>query len=133
MLDAAALAQFQQQWGTYRKLVEGDCLAQREVGAILRQTLSKVFTQPFSFLDIACGDASMMKAALDGTKVRHYHGIDLSQPALQLAAANLRDMPFAVDQTTAISWKRCSADPSMPTRRGAACRFTTCRPTTSYA
>jgi len=97
VLDAAALAQFQQQWGTYRKLVEGDCLAQREVGAILRQTLSKVFTQPFSFLDIACGDASMMTAALDGTKVRHYHGIDLSQPALQLAAANLRDMPFAVD------------------------------------
>jgi Methyltransferase domain len=97
VLDAAALAQFQQQWGTYRKLVEGDCLAQREVGAILRQTLSKVFTQPFSFLDIACGDASMMKAALDGTKVRHYHGIDLSQPALELATANLRDMPFAVD------------------------------------
>jgi SAM-dependent methyltransferase len=39
----------------------------------------------------------MMKAALPGTKVRHYHGIDLSQPALDLAAGNLADMPFAVD------------------------------------
>jgi 2-polyprenyl-3-methyl-5-hydroxy-6-metoxy-1,4-benzoquinol methylase len=97
VLDAKALAQFQQQWGTYRKLVEGDCLAQRKVGAILRETLNQVFKQPFSFLDIACGDASMMKAALDGTNVRHYHGIDLSQPALELAAANLRDMPFAID------------------------------------
>jgi 2-polyprenyl-3-methyl-5-hydroxy-6-metoxy-1,4-benzoquinol methylase len=97
VLDAAALAQFQQQWGTYRKLVEGDCLAQRAVSAILRQTLSKVFTEPFSFLDIACGDASMMKAAIEGTNVRHYHGIDLSQSALELAAANLRNMPFAVD------------------------------------
>ena len=30
-----------------------------------------------------------MKAVLPGTQVRHYHGIDLSQPALELAAANL--------------------------------------------
>jgi hypothetical protein len=97
VLDAAALAQFQQQWGTYRKLVEGDCLAQRQVSAILRQTLQRFFPRPFSILDIACGDASMMRAALDGTSVRHYHGIDLSQPALELAAANLRNMPFAVD------------------------------------
>jgi hypothetical protein len=93
VLDAGALAQFQQQWGTYRKLVESDCLAQREVGAILRRTLNQAFTKPFSFLDIACGDASMMTAALDGTN----HGIDLSQPALELAAANLRYVPFAVD------------------------------------
>ena len=39
----------------------------------------------------------MMKAALRGTKVRHYHGIDLSKPALELAAANLAGMPFEVD------------------------------------
>jgi cyclopropane fatty-acyl-phospholipid synthase-like methyltransferase len=83
--------------GTYRKLVEGDCLSQREISAILRETLNQVFTRSFSFLDIACGDASMMTAALRGTNVHHYHGIDLSQPALELAAANLRDMPFAVD------------------------------------
>ena len=38
-----------------------------------------------------------MKTALAGTKVRHYHGIDLSEPALELAAANLAAMPFQVD------------------------------------
>ena len=97
VVDAAALGQFQQQWATYGKLVESDCLSQREVGGILRQTLNDVFKAPFSFLDIACGDASMMKAALRGTKVRHYHGIDLSQPALELAAANLAGLPFEVD------------------------------------
>jgi ubiquinone/menaquinone biosynthesis C-methylase UbiE len=97
VLDAAALEQFQQQWATYRKLVESDCLAQREVSGILRETLNEVFKSPFSFLDIACGDASMMKAALPGTKVRHYHGIDLSQAALELAAANLAGLPCAVD------------------------------------
>lgn len=97
VVDAAALKQFQDQWTMYRKLVEGDFLAHREVGNILRITLNEVFTAPFCFLDIACGDASMMKTALCGTKVRHYHGIDLSQPALELAAANLADAPFAVD------------------------------------
>ena len=97
VVDAAALEQFQQQWATYRKLVESDCLAHREVGGILRETLNEVFTSAFSFLDIACGDASMMKAALRGTKVRHYHGIDLSQAALELAAANLAELPFEVD------------------------------------
>ena len=39
----------------------------------------------------------MMKTALRGTKVRHYHGLDLSQPALELAAANLARSPFEVD------------------------------------
>jgi cyclopropane fatty-acyl-phospholipid synthase-like methyltransferase len=97
VVDATALAQFQQQWATYGKLVASDCLSQREVGGILRDTLNEVFKQPFSFLDIACGDASMMKAALRGTNVRHYHGIDLSQAALELAAANLAGLPCAVD------------------------------------
>jgi hypothetical protein len=38
-----------------------------------------------------------MKAALSGTKVEHYHGIDLSEPALELAARNLQGVPFAVE------------------------------------
>ena len=97
VVDAAALAQFQEQWATYRKLVESDCLAHRAVSGLLRETLNGVFTSPFCFLDIACGDASTMKAALRGTQVRHYHGIDLSQAALDLAAANLTDLPFEVD------------------------------------
>ena len=97
VVDAAALAQFQEQWATYRKLVESDCLAHRAVSAILRETLNDAFTSPFCFLDIACGDASIMKAALRGTQVRHYHGIDLSQAALDLAAANLAELPFEVE------------------------------------
>jgi hypothetical protein len=97
VVDAAALGQFQEQWATYRKLVESDCLAHREVSGILRETLNDVFTSPFCFLDIACGDASTMTAALRGTQVRHYHGIDLSQAALELAADNLAELPFEVD------------------------------------
>ena len=97
VVDAAALTQFQQQWATYGKVVAGNWLSHREVGAFLHQTLNDTFARPFDFLDIACGDASMMKTALAGTRLRHYHGIDLSKPALDLAAGNLDGMPFAVD------------------------------------
>jgi SAM-dependent methyltransferase len=45
--------------------------------------------QPFRFLDIACGDASATVNALRGTQIAHYHGIDLSQVALDLAATAL--------------------------------------------
>jgi hypothetical protein len=38
VVDAAALKQFQEQWATYRKVVEGDFLSHREVGDILRAT-----------------------------------------------------------------------------------------------
>ena len=60
-----------------------DALAHKEVGAILHGALTSV-AKPFGFLDIACGDAGQMKRALTGTKASHYHGIDLSEPALEL-------------------------------------------------
>jgi hypothetical protein len=94
--DQAALEQFQQQWATYQKLVDTDSLAHKEVGNLLHGALDGL-SEPFAFLDIACGDAGQMPKALQGTKVRHYHGIDLSEPALELAAKNLDGAPFEVD------------------------------------
>ena len=94
--DAAALEQFQKQWATYQKLVDTDALSHTEVGAILHQNLAAL-SEPFAVLDIACGDAGQMPAALAGTKVRHYHGIDLSKPALELAAKKLASAPFEVE------------------------------------
>ncbi len=66
------------------------------MGKILRDTLQGL-AKPFAFLDIACGDAGQMTRALRGTKVNHYHGIDLSEPALELAAKNLAGAPFEVE------------------------------------
>lgn len=131
VVDAAALAQFQEQWATYRKLIDGDCLAHRAISRILGTILNDVFARPFSFLlDIACGDASIMKPALSRTKVRHYHGIDLSQPALDLAAANLAGAPFAVDLD-----HRDFVEALMrrPAHADAACRSIISRRTTSCA
>src|SRR3990170_257016 len=95
--DEAALEQFQKQWATYQKLVDSDALSHKAVGKILHDVLTASFDRPFAFLDIACGDAGQMSQALAGTTVRHYHGIDLSQPALDLAAKNLAGAPFEVE------------------------------------
>jgi hypothetical protein len=103
--DAGALEQFQKQWATYQKLVDTDALAHKEVGAILHQALAAI-PEPFAFVDIACGDAGQMRAALAGTKVDHYHGIDLSEPALELAAKNLAGVTFASSSITATLSRR---------------------------
>jgi hypothetical protein len=95
--DETALEQFQKQWTTYQKLVDADALSHKAVGKILHEALVGAFARPFSFLDIACGDAGQMSRALAGTAIRHYHGIDLSEPALELAAKQLRDVPFEIE------------------------------------
>ena len=94
--DATAMEQFQKQWRTYQKLVDADALSHREVAERLHAALAAIDTS-FSILDIACGDAGEVKQALAGTEARHYHGIDLSEPALELAEKNLQGCPFEID------------------------------------
>jgi SAM-dependent methyltransferase len=115
IVDAEAIRVFQAQWNIYQKLVDSDDLSHREVGSIVKTVLTQHFAEPFAFLDIACGDASLAKAALAGTPVRHYHGIDLAKPALELAARNLVDQPYDVDLdqrdfVTAIAERKQHAD-----------------------
>jgi ubiquinone/menaquinone biosynthesis C-methylase UbiE len=64
----------------------------REVYGRLRQILIDEAIQPFRFLDIACGDAAATCTALTGLKVGVYHGIDLSQPALDLARESVETL-----------------------------------------
>jgi 23S rRNA A2030 N6-methylase RlmJ len=94
--DQNALQQFQKQWSTYQKLVDADALSHSAAGNLLHDALCALPTT-FAFLDIACGDASQMREVLPGTRCRYYHGIDLSAPALELAAKNLASAPFEVE------------------------------------
>jgi len=82
VVDAAAMEQFQKDWESYQKLVDSDALSHQAAGNILHHALATI-TRSFSFVDIACGDASLTRRALAGTRVNHYHGIDLSEPALR--------------------------------------------------
>jgi hypothetical protein len=91
---------FQRQWQLYRILVDQNYLYHREVYGLLRRVLLDEAPRPFRFLDLACGDASAVVSALEGTPIAHYHGIDLSEAALALAAENLGvlECPVSLEQ-----------------------------------
>ncbi|RWM06022.1 MAG: class I SAM-dependent methyltransferase [Mesorhizobium sp.] len=87
---------FQEMWGIYRKVLDNNYLFHREAYATLRQLLQNQ-RSGFTFLDVACGDASFSAAALAGLPIDRYIGIDLSQTALDEAAANIAGLSCAAE------------------------------------
>ncbi len=87
---------FQRQWNLYRKIIDNDYFSGADVYPVLSRFLSEEMPRPFRFLDLACGDASGIVGALKGTQIAHYHGVDLSLPALELAKRHLLGLPCAV-------------------------------------
>jgi ubiquinone/menaquinone biosynthesis C-methylase UbiE len=82
---------FFSQWEIYRLCIEHNTLFHREVGALLhRELLAR--HEPFTFLDLACGDADLTAAALSETKVSAYTGVDFSAAALALAANKIAEL-----------------------------------------
>jgi ubiquinone/menaquinone biosynthesis C-methylase UbiE len=86
-----AVHAFFSQWDIYRLCIEHNTLFHREVGAILRRELL-ARSEPFTFLDLACGDAELTAVALRGTKTSAYTGVDFSAPALTLAANKITEL-----------------------------------------
>jgi SAM-dependent methyltransferase len=96
LFDGDAMRAFREQWQMYRKAVDHSYLAHREVRDVLHRELVETVNRPFRFLDLACGDASTTVAALQGTQVIEYHGIDLSAPALAIAEKTVESLPCEV-------------------------------------
>ena len=80
---------FDKDWHTYSKVVALNYMFHREVYAELRRLLLAETPQSYSFLDLACGDARATVDATAGTPIASYRGVDLSQPALSIAAKTL--------------------------------------------
>jgi len=113
-MSVPAQALFQQQWQIYRTLVDENYLFHQEAYKCLHQILVEDAVQPFRFLDIACGDATASVAALTGTRIAHYHGIDTSQPALDLAQMALMalDCPVTLERTDFVEALRDRPEPA---------------------
>jgi SAM-dependent methyltransferase len=82
-----SLKAFFTEWQTYRLFKDANFLHHREVAEILHRELARR-VEPFSFLDLASGDASASSEFLRGTKVASYTAVDFSRPALDLAREN---------------------------------------------
>lgn len=98
--EGVAAEFFQRDWAIYRKMVDNNYMFHREAYGRLRQLLLEEVAPGFCFLDIACGDASASITALRDTPIGHYHGIDLSRPALDLARQALAPLacPVTLDE-----------------------------------
>lgn len=93
--DEQALDLFRRQWAVYQKLIDHNYVNHAEVYGILHRLLAD--REPFRLLDLACGDAAAIVGALKGTRVAHYHGVDLAKAPLELARRNLDALGCAVE------------------------------------
>lgn len=82
---------------TYQKVVAANYMAHRQVYEMLRQVLLDEASDGFVFADLACGTAPGSAAALAGSNVARYVGIDISQPSLDVAKEALAALTCPVE------------------------------------
>src|SRR5688572_16925445 len=87
---------FNRQWQTYHRVVDCNYMKHRELAVLLQDYLLAAFRRPYTLLDLGCGDAVFTAQALRGTQLCSYVGVDLSEPALDLARQTLA--PFRCQQ-----------------------------------
>lgn len=86
--DAEAIRAFFNEVTIYDVLVANDYMAHTGIHRALRENLSGL-KEPFSIIDLGCGDASRIAGTLQGLPVRDYFGVDLSSVALRRAEENM--------------------------------------------
>ena len=74
---------------TWQKLVAASYYGHDQVYIALREVLLNEAKDGFVFADLACGTAPRSAAALAGTGVSRYVGVDISKPALDVAKGAL--------------------------------------------
>ena len=84
------VSEFFTMWAIYNKVLTNNYFHHNEIYQAVSTLLAERFEQqPFTLLDLGCGDASFLTQALQGKVIKLYRGFDLSDPALILAAKNI--------------------------------------------
>jgi SAM-dependent methyltransferase len=87
-------------WQTYQKVVAANYMYHREIMADIEVLLRAQFAgRAISVLDLGCGDAATLAPCLQRLALARYKGVDLSQPALALAANHLKSLACPVELT----------------------------------
>jgi 2-polyprenyl-3-methyl-5-hydroxy-6-metoxy-1,4-benzoquinol methylase len=88
-MDQQAAEIFISNWRVYQKVISSDYMFHRKFGSLVGDHIKSIQTR-LRILDMGCGDASLISHLLDPSTVLFYKGLDLSAPALDLAADNLK-------------------------------------------
>ena len=97
--DKSGQGFFVDSWAVYKKLVAENYMFHREIYAELK-TLWARRNEPFSLLDLGCGDAIHLANIAVDLPISRYDGVDLSPVALQLAEQNLQGLKCPVNLHT---------------------------------
>ena len=87
-IESDPITLFRSNWATYQKLLEHNYMFHHELVRASHQLIQSI-DRPLSLVDLGCGDASLSQTLFKNNQISHYIACDLSQPALQLAKANL--------------------------------------------
>ncbi len=87
--DLSKVREFFAQWNLYRKVIGFNYMAHKEISLTLHDFITSNCKHPFSVLDLGCGDAHVSSMALKDSPVAKYHGVDLSDIAIDFAAENM--------------------------------------------
>ncbi len=103
---------FVDSWAVYKKLVAENYMFHREIYAKLKAWLAGR-GQPFSLLDLGCGDAANLAGIARDLPVSRYCGVDLSEVALELAAQNLHGLncPIALCRSDMLAYLESGTTP----------------------
>ena len=91
---------FEQQWQTYRTVLEHDAMEHRAAAAATAEALQAWLTgraahrSPPSLVDLGCGDLARMADIFRTLPLGAYTGLDLAASVLPLAARAMGEAPF---------------------------------------
>lgn len=94
---------FEQQWRTYRSVIDNDWMEHRDVTAACAGALRSWMTEhpdrhgQARFLDLGCGDLAQMAPVVRGLQLGTYVGLDITEQVLPKARASLGSVPFATE------------------------------------
>ncbi len=110
---------FEQQWQTYRSVIENDWMEHRGVTAACASALQSWAARhperhgQARLLDLGCGDMAQMAPVFRALPLGAFVGVDLTEQVLPMAASALGDVPFAADfhHSDAQSFVEAAEDP----------------------
>lgn len=94
---------FEQQWHTYRSVIENDWMEHRDATAACSSALQAWVAQhperhgQARLLDLGCGDMAQISPVFRALPLGAFVGVDLTEQVLPMARAALGEVPFSTD------------------------------------